>query len=133
MKHANRLWVALLAIPVILVPLTSQGGETDVTGTWSKSGVLNSGETVVTTLVLKQIGENVTGTWLHTGGEPETIREGRISKDQLAFRIETLTKGGPVKGFYTGTMRGETMELAGEVHLRGRIVKTQMTLNRATR
>lgn len=128
MTRANRLWAVALAIPVALVPLAGLAGETDVAGTWTKSGVLQSGETVVTTLVLKQDGENVAGTWHSTGVKPETIREGRMSKDQLTFQIESAKPGGLVKAFYSGTIRGDTMELAAEVHLRGKIVKPQNTL-----
>jgi hypothetical protein len=123
MRRASRLWIVALAIPVILSPLAGAAGEPDVTGTWSRSFVLKSNEVMVITLVLKQNGETVTGTWLNTGGNPETIREGRVSKDQITFQIESLKAGGLVKGFYSGTVQGDSLELGSEVHLRGKVTK----------
>jgi hypothetical protein len=93
----------------------------DVTGTWTWSFQRPNGETMTSTLTLKQDGDKITGTV--TGrNKPSDIQDAKLTGDDLTFKVVrtrndqtiTMTYDGKVtadeiKGKISSDMAGNTM------------------------
>jgi hypothetical protein len=128
MNHRNELLVAIMMVLAFFVFGCSSGGSNsgggsnnsssssqntplNVTGTWKGSGVVQ-GKTASTTFILKQDGNNVSGTW---DGQAIT---GSVSDNKFNFNLTPFTDSGI---YYTGngsaTVSGNTM--SGNISVTG--------------
>lgn len=83
----------------------------DVTGTWYFAVELSVGSGSPT-LVLKQEGNKVTGTYSGTLGEAPV--KGNVDGDKVEIMFETETAGQKFKVTYTGTVKDDK-EMSGKV------------------
>ena len=82
----------------------------DVTGTW-KWTVERNGNTIETTLKLKQDGEKLTGTMSGRQGSPDIdIEEGKVKDDAVSFKVTRMFGDNKIVMTYQGKLSGETIK-----------------------
>lgn len=129
MFQARRLVVALSAVLMLgsLATLlnaeaaaTAPAASATGTWTWSQPG-RNGGADMVTTLVLKQDGEKLTGTL--TPGMPNAtaseIKDGTIKDGDLSFNVVRTRNGTETTTKYTGKLDGDTIKGKIEMNFNG--------------
>ena len=84
----------------------------DVTGTWYCTVELPAGSGSPT-LVLKQEGEKITGTYSGTLGE--TTVQGTVSGDKVEISFDTEAGGQKFKVTYNATLKNNDKEMEGRV------------------
>ena len=108
-KRASGLWVATaLGLAVVLGggrPATAA----DATGTW-KWTVERDGNTIETTLKLKQDGEKLTGTIRGRQGGETAIEEGKVKDDAVSFKVTREFGGNKVVMTYQGKLSGDAIQ-----------------------
>ncbi len=80
--------------------------DTDVSGTWDMAVESQQG-TAHPTIVLKQSGEKITGTY--RGRMGETSLEGTIRGDRIRFSVTLKFQDQPITITYSGTVQNDTM------------------------
>ncbi len=107
-RQGQGISVALcLLIAVILFPSRLPAARsTDVTGVWELT-VVSQGGTAHPTMVLKQEGERITGTY---EGNVSGSLEGTIKGDEINFRLSLKFQEASYAVAYSGTVSGDTMK-----------------------
>ena len=81
----------------------------DVTGSW-KWTVERNGNTIETTLKLKQDGEKLTGTISGPQGSETEIADGKVSGDTVSFKVTREFNGNKVVQQFEGKLSGDTIK-----------------------
>lgn len=100
--------IAFLAI-VLLSSGTLFAATSDVAGTWKWSREGRDGETRESSLILKQDGNKVTGVYKTTRGESK-IEAGKVSGNELSFKISRETQNGSFTANYKGKVDGNSIK-----------------------
>lgn len=101
----------------------------DITGTWKGTAESPAGK-VERTFVFKQDGSKVTGqTTSDLMGNSE-IEDGKIEGDNLSFTINVSFQGNEAKVNYTGTVKGDEIQMHVEVP--GQDYKIDYTVKKVT-
>jgi hypothetical protein len=77
------------------------------TGTWKYTRTLDNGNTIESTLKLKQDGEKLTGTQVRTGADPVNIEEGTFKAGVVAFQITRERDGQKYVAKFSGKLEGD--------------------------
>ena len=104
MKRIASLLVVLFAMAVVAMAATAVFA--DVTGTWKMSVETPNG-TGTPTVVLKQDGEKLTGTYKGRMGEQPLT--GTVKGNAIQFSFKVNAQGNELQITYTGTVDGGTM------------------------
>lgn len=99
--------LALAIVGVLSVPALAKAG--DVTGTW-KWSVERNGNTIETTLKLKQEGEKVTGTITGRNNTETNIEDGKVTGDEVTFTVTREFNNNKIVQKYKGKLEGETIK-----------------------
>ena len=103
--------VAVVLVAGLLAPSAiAEDKKADVTGTW-KWSVERNGNTMETTLKLKQDGEKLTGKISgRQGAEDTDIEDGKVKGDEVSFKV-TRTFGDNKMVFnYQGKLSGDSIK-----------------------
>jgi hypothetical protein len=114
MKKTARLFIvsaALVAVIALTVSI-SAAQSTNVTGTWKMSVETQNG-TGTPTIVFKQEGEELSGTYQGRFGDAPL--KGTVKGKDIKFTIKVNAQGQDLEIEYTGTVDGDTMK--GKVKL----------------
>jgi hypothetical protein len=101
----------LLAFWICAIPAPAEPGAIDVTGTWDVSVTSQEG-TAHPSLVLRQEGEKITGTY--SGRMGETDLEGTLKGNDIRLAFTLKFREVSYKVTYTGTVTENTMQ--GSAH-----------------
>lgn len=113
MKNRRVIHAAFLLTTVLAIAATAAGGQQNVTGTW-KVTVESQAGTGNPTVVLKQEGEKLTGTYKGQLGEAPL--EGTLKGNDITFSFKVNVQGQDLQVDYVGTVEGgKTMK--GKVKL----------------
>ena len=119
MKKHSKMWLFAVVALAVGVPALAA----DVTGTWTWS-VERNGNTIETTLKLKQDGEKVTGTISGRNNTETEISDGKLAGDMLTFKVTREFNGNTFVQEYHGKVSGDSIkgerksERNGEVQTR---------------
>ena len=108
----------LLIVLLLGLALRTAGagaGQTDISGTWTLA-FFPEDKPVNTTFVLKQKGEELSGTFSGAGPISEQQVTGKVTGDKVVFGFEVKgpDKKGQVKATFTGTIESKT-KMSGTV------------------
>ncbi|MDQ6700136.1 MAG: hypothetical protein M3Z36_08110 [Acidobacteriota bacterium] len=106
---------ALIAAALLFVPAIFGA---DLTGIWTGQVASRTGEMQDVTFQLKQEGDLVKGK-LYGDSEDTAISDVKISGDRISFSVAANFGGGPNKFLYTGTIKGNEIEISRERETRG--------------
>jgi len=81
----------------------------DATGTW-KWTVERNGNTIETTLKLKQDGEKLTGTISGRQGNETAIEDGKVKDDTVTFKVTREFNGNKFVMNYHGKLSGDSIK-----------------------
>ncbi len=112
MRLRNLVVAATSLMTTAFLLLAVAGAQTDVTGTW-KVTVESQAGTGNPTVVLKQEGEQLTGTYKGQLGEAPL--KGTIKGSDISFSFKVNVQGQDLQVDYSGTVDGKTMK--GKVKL----------------
>lgn len=115
MERPNRAVIVATMIGGFFVSVRGFAGE-GVTGQWTYSKVLQSGELAVWTLELKQVGERLTGVYRFSGGAVVPIEEGKVERGRISFK----TRHGLAQAACTGTLKDDLLELETQAEIKGK-------------
>src|SRR6478735_8090236 len=102
--------VAVGLVAGLLAPAaTADDKKADATGTW-KWSVERNGNTVETTLKLKQDGEKLTGTISGRGGNETAIEDGKVKGDDVSFQVTRTFNDNKFVMKYEGKLSGDTIK-----------------------
>lgn len=105
---------AIFAAALFVVPAMFGA---DLTGIWTGQVASRTGEMQDVTFQLKQDGDAVKGK-LYGDSEDTPISDVKIAGDQISFSV-AANFGGGQKFLYTGTIRGNEIEVSRERETRG--------------
>lgn len=91
----------------------------NATGTWTWSFSGRNGQSRETTLKLKQDGEKLTGKISGRNGNETEIEEGKVSGDQISFKITREFNGNKFTSKYSGKISGDTIKGKSEFERNG--------------
>jgi hypothetical protein len=104
--------LAALALAFTMT-LSAQAADANGTWTWTQPG-RNGGPDRTTTLKLKSEGDKVTGeiSPFREGGEPVKITDGKITGDEVTFKIARPGRNGGagITQTYTGKLSGDSIK-----------------------
>ena len=100
--------IAFLAI-ALLSSGTLFAATSNVAGTWKWSREGRDGQTRESSLILKQDGNKVTGVYKTTRGE-SPIEAGKVSGNELSFKISRETQNGSFTSNYKGKVDGNSIK-----------------------
>jgi hypothetical protein len=83
----------------------------DVSGKWTSEQQGRDGNTVTITWTLKQDGEKLSGTMAGGRGGDVQISDGKVSGNDVSFKVVRETPNGNFTTKYTGTVSGTEMKL----------------------
>lgn len=114
MKSRTRIYlnISLIIPALLLLAFSVAAARADVTGTW-KITVESQAGTGTPTVILKQAGEELTGTYKGQLGEAPL--KGTIKGNEIAFSFKVNAQGQDLQIDYTGTVDGDAMK--GKVKL----------------
>jgi hypothetical protein len=107
-RQASYGWCAVAFGLAVLLGLGNPALAADVNGTWKWSVEFN-GNTVETTLKLKQDGDKLTGTITGRQGSESPIDDGKVSGDKVTFSVTREFNGNKMVRSYEGTVSGDTI------------------------
>jgi hypothetical protein len=96
--------VGLVAAPAFSDPAA------DATGTWKWTFTRQNGQTVETTLKLKQDGEKLTGTITGRNNTEIEIAEGKVKDGEVSFQVTREFNNNTIVQKYTGKLDGDTIK-----------------------
>ena len=91
----------------------------NATGTWTWSFTGQNGQTRETTLKLKQDGDKLTGKISGRNNTETDIEDGKISGDQVSFKITREFNGNKITSTYHGKLTGDTIKGKSEFERNG--------------
>jgi hypothetical protein len=106
-------WLSAMAIGLVfaLSSSASTAAAADATGTWKWSRTNQAGDTIETTLKLKQDGEKLTGTITGFQGNETEITDGKVTKDgAVSFTVIREFNGNKITQKYSGKQDGSTIK-----------------------
>ena len=99
----NLLSIIMLVLMAPLLGIASlRGDSVNISGTWSFSVDLESGQHGGPTFTFKQDGEKLTGTYTGPLGEQKVT--GNVKGNKAWFGFEFTRRGQPIKVLYQGTI-----------------------------
>lgn len=110
--RSNGGWfAAALGLAVVLAPAArADDKKVDATGTW-KWTVERNGNTIETTLKLKQDGEKLTGTISGRQGSSDIkIEDGKVSGEAVAFKVTRTFGDNKIVMKYQGKLSGDSIK-----------------------
>jgi len=111
-KHSITAITITAAAFLLASALTVGAQSTNVSGNWKLTFETQNG-TANPSLVLKQDGEKLTGTYKGRFGESPL--EGAVKGKEIKFTVKVSAQGQEIKLEYAGTVEGDTMK--GKVKL----------------
>jgi len=102
-------WLAARLGLTTLLEVGTPATAADVAGTW-KWTVERNGNTIETTLKLKQDGEKLTGTITGRQGNETEIEEGKVKDDAVSFKVTRDFNGTKVVMTYQGKLSGDAIK-----------------------
>lgn len=111
-QHMTRIITSLAAICLMAFLTASVHAEdkANATGTWTWSFTGQNGQTRETSLKLKQDGEKLTGKISGRNGNDTEIEDGKVSGDQISFKITREFNGNKFTSKYSGKVSGDTIK-----------------------
>ena len=94
---------------VIVLGVGAPATAAEATGTW-KWTVERNGNTIETTLKLKQDGEKLTGTITGRQGAETEIEDGKVKDDAVSFKVTREFNGNKVVMKYQGKLAGDSIK-----------------------
>src|SRR4051812_26038228 len=102
-------WLVAFGLATVL-GLGNTALAADVTGTW-KWTVERNGNTIETTLKLKQDGEKLTGTISGRQGSSDTeIEDGKVQGDTISFKVTRTFGDNKIVMTYKGKLSGDAIK-----------------------
>ena len=87
------LTLAALTLALGWLGSTALAADADVVGTWKSSFATPDGQTIESTLKIKQAGEKLSGTVTGRNGNEHPIDEVKLTGDQLAIKVTRERNG----------------------------------------
>ena len=109
MKRTRKLSIAIIFIFAAVLTVAAQAK--NVTGNWKLTIETPNGPGTPS-LVLKQEGEKLTGTYKGRFGESPL--EGTIKGNEIKFTVKVNAQGNELEIEYAGTVEGDTMKGKGK-------------------
>ena len=108
-KRSSGPWIATALGLVVVLGVGNPATAADATGTW-KWTVERNGNTIETTLKLKQDGEKVSGTITGRQGNETEIEEGKVKDGAVSFEVTREFNGNKFVMTYTGKLSGDSIK-----------------------
>jgi|SRR5579864_7039354 len=102
-------WWCVAVVGVALLGMGVPAVAADATGTW-KWTVERNGNTIETTLKLKQDGDKLTGTITGRQGAESAIEDGKVAGDTVSFKVTREFNGNKIVFAYEGKLNGDTIK-----------------------
>jgi len=101
--------IGWLAVATIVLATPALARAADVNGTW-KWSVERNGQTIETTLKLKQEGKKLTGTISGRNNTETDIEDGKVEGDDVSFQVTREFNGNKMVFQYKGKVSGDTIK-----------------------
>ena len=111
MKFSMKSRIVFLSACFVFA-VVAQAWAADVTGKWVAQVPGRGGQTSETTFNLKAEGDKVSGTMSRMQGEPSPISEGKISGDDLSFKVKISFQGNEITFVYKGKVAGDEIKFS---------------------
>lgn len=108
MSRKTRAWLVFAISAAMTGPALALSAA-DVTGTW-KWSVERNGNTIETTLKLKQDGDKLTGTITGRNNTETEIEDGKVEGDTVSFQVTREFNGNTFVMKFHGTVSGDTLK-----------------------
>lgn len=110
MRTRTSIWLFTAALGLVVVlGMGAPALAADATGTW-KWSVERNGQTFETTLKLKQDGEKLTGTISGRNNTENPIEDGKVSGENVSFKVTREFNGNKIVFTYQGKLSGDTIK-----------------------
>jgi hypothetical protein len=125
MKSVRNAWTASLLALLVVVGMTAlavtasaaddkkdskDSKSANVTGTWKWSFTGQNGQSRETTAKLKQDGDKLTGTISGRQGNDTEIKDGKVTGNEVSFKVVRSFNGNELTMTYTGKVEGDTIK-----------------------
>jgi len=110
MRQRTLAWLMVFAVGMSF-GLATAALAADATGTWTWTREIN-GNTVTTTLKLKQDGKNLTGTISGRDNTESPIEDAKVDGETISFKVTREFNGNKFVINYSGKVTGD--EIVGE-------------------
>ncbi len=108
-KRSSGQWFAMALGLAVMLGVGSPATAADATGTWTWT-VERNGNTIETTLKLKQDGEKLTGTISGRQGSETAIEDGTVKDDTVSFKVTREFNDNKFVIMYQGKVSGDTIK-----------------------
>jgi hypothetical protein len=99
----------IILLACFVLATATLGWAADVTGKWVAQVPGREGQTRETTFNLKAEGDKLTGTVSGRQGDTQ-ISEGKVSGDEISFKVVANFQGNEVKFLYKGKIAGDEIK-----------------------
>jgi hypothetical protein len=126
------LTLAILALAFGWLGSSMQAADANVAGTWKASFATPDGQTIESTLKLKQEGDKLSGTVLGRNGNEYRLDEVKLTDDQLTIKATRERNGEKVTMKVVATLNGDNLKGKLESNWGGTDRKVDWEAKRAT-
>jgi hypothetical protein len=129
-RRSNAWWCATALGLMVVLGLGASALAADATGTW-KWTVERGGNTFEQTLKLKQDGDKLTGTMSGRQGSDTEIEDGKVSGDDISFKVTREFGGNKFVMSYQGKVSGDTIKGERKFEREGQTQTSEWVAKRA--
>ena len=108
-KRSSGQWFAMALGLAVMLGVGSPATAADATGTWTWT-IERNGNTIETTLKLKQDGEKLTGTISGRQGSETAIEDGKVKDDTVSFKVTREFGDNKIVFMYQGKLSGDSIK-----------------------
>jgi len=122
LQSMTRLLTTLATICLLsflAAPAHAADHDAKATGTWTWSFTGQNGQSRETTLKLKQDGEKLTGKISGRNGSETDIEDGKVSGDEISFKVTREFNGNKFTSKYSGKVSGDSIKGKSEFERNG--------------
>src|SRR3954447_15150491 len=108
-KRSSGQWFAMALGLAVMLGVGSTATAADATGTWTWT-IERNGNTIETTLKLKQDGDKLTGTISGRQGSETAIEDGTVKGDTVSFKVTREFGDNKIVFNYQGKLSGDSIK-----------------------
>ena len=101
---------ATLTLAALNLPAADSGSAVNPAGTWKWTFETQNGQTIESSVKLKQEGDKLTGTFRGRGGTEVDIQDGKLKQDEISFTVVRERDGQKMTSKYSGKLAGDTIK-----------------------
>jgi len=124
--------IFILALSGFMSLAHGDDAKTDLTGTWTWSFQGQNGNTINSSLKLKQDGDKITGSLTGRNGTENPIKEAQLKGDDLTFKVTRTRNDQEITTTYTGKVTADEIKGKSETDMNGQMNSRDWDAKRST-